>query len=261
MTRLKRQFSANLGLLFTEFYLPDAIIAAHQAGFDAVECHWPYHIPASDVRKALAETGLKMLGLNTARGKIKQSQYSANEFGLNALPFRQADAREAIDQAIDYARDIQASAIHMMAGISSEPDRFDVMAENLEYASDRAPDLTFLIEPINTMDIPNYALNSMDQARSIMTAAGRKNIKIMFDCYHMGMMGQDVIAMLTEHFDAIGHIQFANTPDRGPPHHDCQDYQAIFDAISDLGYTAPLGAEYRPQGATKDSLDWMDALR
>ncbi|MEM9032809.1 MAG: isomerase, partial [Pseudomonadota bacterium] len=62
------KFSANLGFLWTDRSLPDAIHAAKAAGFDAVECHWPYETPASDVRRALDDTDLPMLGLNTARG-------------------------------------------------------------------------------------------------------------------------------------------------------------------------------------------------
>ena len=35
-------FSANLGFLWNDRPLADAIRAARAAGFDAVECHWPY---------------------------------------------------------------------------------------------------------------------------------------------------------------------------------------------------------------------------
>ena len=46
------KFSANLGFLWTELELPKAIVAAHDAGFEAVECHFPYDVPAADVRRA-----------------------------------------------------------------------------------------------------------------------------------------------------------------------------------------------------------------
>jgi hydroxypyruvate isomerase len=39
------RFSANLGFLWTELPLPAAIMAAAKAGFDAVECHWPFDVP------------------------------------------------------------------------------------------------------------------------------------------------------------------------------------------------------------------------
>ena len=92
------EFSANLGFLFTDRSLPDAIRAAKEAGFDAVECHWPYDTPSSDVKEALFETGLPMLGLNTRRGDVEKG-----ENGLAALPGREDDARAAIDEALAYA--------------------------------------------------------------------------------------------------------------------------------------------------------------
>ena len=51
------KFSANLGFLWADRPLPDAIRAAKAAGFDAVECHWPYNVPVSATEAALEETG------------------------------------------------------------------------------------------------------------------------------------------------------------------------------------------------------------
>ena len=108
------KFSANLGFLWADRPLPDAIRAAKAAGFDAVECHWPYNVPVSATAAALEETGLPMLGLNTSRGNV-----TIGENGLAALPGREADARAAIDEAVAYAAGISAAAIHVMAGNST----------------------------------------------------------------------------------------------------------------------------------------------
>ena len=110
------KFSANLGFLWNDRPLPHAIRAAKAAGFDAVECHWPYGVPAEVTKAALDETGLQMLGLNTRRGNT-----AIGENGLAALPGREADARAVIDEAIAYASIISAKAIHVMAGNSSGP--------------------------------------------------------------------------------------------------------------------------------------------
>ncbi|MCU0790685.1 MAG: isomerase, partial [Nitratireductor sp.] len=48
------KFSANLGFLWADRPLPEAIRAAKAAGFDAVECHWPYDTPVEVVNSALA---------------------------------------------------------------------------------------------------------------------------------------------------------------------------------------------------------------
>ena len=103
------KFSANLGFLWTELSLPEAIDAAAAAGFDAVECHWPYDTPAQEVAAALGRTGLEMLALNTRRGDP-----GAGDNGLAALPGRTREARAAIDEAIAYARAVGAASIHVM---------------------------------------------------------------------------------------------------------------------------------------------------
>ena len=89
------QFSANLGFLWRDRPLVDAIFAAKAAGFDAVEMHWPYDVPAAQVKSALLETGLPLLGINTQRGDVEGGQN-----GLSALPDQSEDARAAIDQAL-----------------------------------------------------------------------------------------------------------------------------------------------------------------
>lgn len=251
------RFSANLGFLWTEHRLDDAIRAAAAAGFDAVECHWPYDTPKHAVARALADTGLAMLGLNTRRGDV-----AAGENGLCALPGRMDDARAAIDEALEYAQAIGAGAVHIMAGKAQGAAAHAAFIDNLRYASARAPaGMTLLIEPLNPHDAPGYFLNSTAQAHDIISELDVPNLKLMFDCYHVGRTEGDVIARLRALLPIIGHIQFAAVPDRGPPDGGVLEYRSVFAELARLGWTKPLGAEYRPGGATEDSLGWMARLR
>lgn len=245
------QFSANLGFLWTDRPLPDAIHAAHAAGFAAVECHWPYETPAEEVRAALDASGLPMLGLNTIRGK-------SGENGLAALPGREAEARAAIDQAIQYAEAVEARAIHVMAGFSDGAEAQAAFEANLSYAAAQT-DRTILIEPLNRHDAPGYFLKTTDQARAIIERVDVMNLKLMFDCYHVGRTEGDVITRLTELLPMIGHIQFASVPDRGAPDQGELNYAAIFSHIASLGWNAPLGAEFKPR-APGDIFDWVEPL-
>lgn len=253
-----RQFSANLGFLWSDRSLPDAIRAAKAAGFDAVECHWPYDVPAREVKAALEETGLAMLGLNTRRGDL-----TARENGLSALPGRAAEARAAIDEAIAYARAIGAAKIHVMAGFAAGPDAQAQFVENLRHACDGAGPhgITILIEPLNRYDAPGYFLSTTEQARSIIATVARPNLRLMFDCYHVQLMEGDLTHRLADMLPLIGHIQFASVPDRGAPDHGEVSYAHVFKVISELGYVDPLGAEYKPTGPTGDSLAWLKAMR
>lgn len=246
--------SANLGFLWSELELPDAIHAAARAGFDAVECHWPYDVPADAVLKAIKDTGLPMLGLNTVRGDT-----TSGENGLAALPGRQEEARQAIDQALEYAEIVGAEAVHVMAGVTDAADAEETYLENLQYACGRAGTLGkfILIEPLNQHDAPGYFLKSTDQARAIIQSLGSPNLKLMFDCYHVGRTEGDVTNRLEALLPIIGHIQVASVPDRGPLHGGELPYARVFAKINELGWKRPVGAEYKPPGPTDETLGWM----
>jgi hydroxypyruvate isomerase len=247
-------FSANLGFLWQDLKLPDAIRAAARAGFSAVEFHWPYETDAHEVSAALNDTGLPLLGINTHRGDPDQG-----ENGLSALPDRKDDAAHAIAQAIHYAQATKAEAIHVMAGRASGCEAHDTFVENLKLACRAASStsITILIEPLNAHDAPGYFLRDTHQAEEIIAEVGTPNLKLMFDCYHIGRTEGDVIKRLRALTPIIGHIQFASVPDRGPPDQGKVDYAAVFSEIERLAWSRPLGAEYRPQGRTEDSLSWM----
>ena len=224
-------FSANLGFLWKDRPLANAIHAAGAAGFDAVECHWPYAEDASAVKAALDATGLMMLGLNTARGDL-----AAGENGLTALAGRTDDARAAIDAALTYAALINCPKIHVMAGCAEGEAAERCFIDNLRYATASDSDVTFLIEPLNHHDAPGYFLNHTDQARRIIDAVGAPNLKLMFDCYHIQILEGDLIRRLSANLDIIGHIQFAGVPGRGRPDQGDVNYQHIFAHLEILFY-------------------------
>ena len=252
------RFSANLGFLWAELPLPDAIRAAKAAGFDAVECHWPYDVPAAEVRAALGETGLPMLGINTVRGDV-----ASGENGLSALPGREAEAREAIDQAVDYAAAIGSRNIHVMAGFASGDEAHRTFCANLAYACGKAAPhgIGIVIEPLNPYDAPGYFLNSTGQAAEIIEGQGLPNLKLMFDCYHVQLIEGDISHRLERLLPLIGHIQFASVPERAAPDRGELHYPYVFKRIAELGWTAPLGAEYKPGGATEPTLGWLTKAR
>lgn len=248
------RFSANLGFLWSDLPLPDAIRAAHAAGFDAVECHWPYDVAPTAVAEALSETGLPMLGLNTPRGQ-------PGDFGLAALPGREDEARQGIDAAIAYARAIGCGAVHVMAGVADGPAAEAAFLANLDHACRAAPDLLLLIEPLNPRDAPGYFLSGADHAARIIARLGHGNLRLMFDCYHLQILHGDPVPQLDRHAAILGHVQIAAVPDRGPPDHGVVDYRRICARLRGMGWQRPLGAEYRPSGRPEDSLGWLAVLR
>ena len=60
-----------------------------------------------------------------------------------------------------------------------------------------------------------------------------------------------------EMLPAIGHVQIASVPSRNEPDGEELNYPFLFAELDRLGYSAFVGAEYRPRGATTDGLGWF----
>lgn len=253
-------FSANLGFLYTDLPMVERILAARNSGFDAVECHYPYDTPAAEVKAALDEAGLSMLGLNTVPGDV-----DIGEFGLCALPGREVEARSVIDRAVDYGAETGAANVHVMAGRTDGGTAAETTyRENLAYACDVAATkgMCILIEPINQRDVPGYHLSLVEKGREIIDSLGRDNLRLMFDCYHTQVMQGDLTERLRTHMPVIGHIQIAAVPDRGEPDQGEVHYVNLIAAIREMGYAGPIGAEYKPRtGNTAGGLGWLEAFK
>ncbi|MBA8900251.1 TIM barrel protein [Phyllobacterium sp. P30BS-XVII] len=252
------KFSANLGFLWPDLPLLDRISAAARAGFKAVELHWPYDIPAIEVRNICAAHNLALLGLNTPTGDAAKG-----EFGLGVLQGREADFETSLDKAIDYARIAGASAIHIMAGVvapEQKPQARAVFARNLALAARKAADFTLLLEPINQRDKPGYFYSTIEEAVSLIEEIGAPNLTVMFDVYHVGVSQGDIFKRLEKYLPLIGHVQIAAVPSRAEPDEGEIAYTAVLAELDRLGYSGWVGCEYKPRAATDDGLSWVHTL-
>jgi hydroxypyruvate isomerase len=252
------RFSANLGFLWPDRPLPERIDSAAAAGFRAIELHWPYATPAAEIRRRCEAHGLELLGVNTPIGNGEQG-----DFGLGAQAGREAEFRETFLRTAAYAREAGASAIHVMAGVVAPDDKAEarkVFVDNLRLAAEAAPDLTLLLEPINQRDKPGYFYSTIGEAAEIVAEVYAKNLKIMFDVYHVGVSEGDVTKRLENHLADIGHVQIAAVPSRAEPDEGEIAYRWIFATLDRLGYAGWTGCEYKPRADTDEGLAWTQAL-
>lgn len=250
------KFSANLGFLWPELSLLDRIDAAADAGFRAIELHWPFDVPAEELRASCTRRGVALLGINTPPG-----DRSRGEFGLAALIGRERDFAAAFRMTADYARRAGAGYIHIMAGLAEDRKAAHrTLLANLDLACAEAPDLMLLLEAINLHDVPGYFYSRQEQVREIIESSGAPNLRMLFDCYHVGRMGEDVVATLERCLPLIGHVQIAAVPDRGEPDRGAVDYRSVLASLHRLGYQGWVGCEYKPRGNTAGGLDWIEKL-
>ncbi|PUA20477.1 2-oxo-tetronate isomerase [Glaciimonas sp. PCH181] len=256
------RFAANLTMMYTEYAFLDRFEAAAKDGFKAVEFLFPYEYPAIELKARLQGNGLTQALFNAPPG-----DWAGGERGIASLPGREEEFKRSIDLALEYARVLGNDKLHVMAGlIQPDQDRARhraVYLENLAYAAGRiaADDITLVIEPINTRDIPGFFLNRQDDAQGICAEVGVDNLQVQFDLYHCQIVEGDLAVKLKRDMvrmhGGIGHIQIAGVPDRHEPDLGEINYGYLFELIDQLGYEGWVGCEYRPKGRTSDGLGWM----
>ncbi len=251
------KLSANLGMLFADAPFLARFERAARAGFGGVEFPSGYDWPAEELADRLARNGLEQVLLNMPAGDRK-----AGERGLAAVCGREAEFRESVATALDYAKALSCPRLHAMAGIVTDEAKRGEMEEtyigNLEYAAGlcAAAGVKLLIEPINPHDMPGYFLNGSAQALAIIEAVGGDNLYLEYDLYHMQIMGDDLAATIGANLPRIAHIQIAGVPGRHEPDGGDIDTAGLFDLIDRAGYDGWVGCEYHPRAGTEEGLGW-----
>ncbi len=254
------RLSANIGFLWPDRPLLARIESAARAGFRAIEMHWPYDTPAAQVAEVARRNDLRLLGINTAPG-----HFGIGERGLGAVPGRERDFQATVDQAIEYCRAAQATAIHVMAG-NVPPEEHAraraVFAANLRAASAKAAawQLRLFLEPLNPSDNPGYFYSTLAQAVSLIEELRLPNLQLQFDVYHVARTEGDVLRKLEKYRPHIGNVQIAGVPARAEPDEGEIAYAAIFAALERLEYDGWVGCEYKPRGDTDEGLSWMSRM-
>ena len=134
---------------------------------------------------------------------------------------------------------------------------------NLKRVADEAAAIgvRIMIEPLNSRDMPGYALSTLEQAAEVLAEVERPNVGLQFDLYHSQIMGGDITQRLRQFAPLIRHVQISGTPLRNEPDRGELNLAHVMRTLAEVGYDGWISAEYRPTGATRDSLGWMSIVR
>jgi hydroxypyruvate isomerase len=266
------RFAANLSMLYPELDFLDRFEAAAKDGFEAVEYLFPYPYERRELAARLAANGLQQVLFNGPPG-----DWDRGERGLACLPGREAEFREGVLKALDYADALACPRVHLMAGLVPEGTEREavqpVYIENLRWAAAEAAKAgrDLLIEPINTRDIPRFFLNRQDHAHEIVEMVAAPNLQVQMDLYHCQIVEGDVAMKIRKYLPTgrVGHFQIAGVPERHEPDIGELNHPYLFDVIDEVsaqcGWQGWVGCEYRPRrgavaSGTSDGLGWLRAL-
>lgn len=251
-------FAANLSMLFTEKPFSDRFAAARAAGFRFVEYLFPYDSPAATLRELLTAHDLRQVLFNLPCG-----DWAAGERGIAGIPGREAEFRDGVGRALDYAAALGVTRLNCLAGkltAGTDPAAARAtLAANVAFAADAlaAKGLTLVLEAINHYDIPGFLLTRTSQVMALLDAVARPNVAMQYDVYHAQREEGELAATLAANLARIGHIQVADNPGRHQPGTGEINYPFLFAELDRLGYAGFVGLEYVPRPDTLSSLGWI----
>ncbi|WP_285105804.1 TIM barrel protein [Promicromonospora sp. MEB111] len=254
------RFAANVSLLFSEVPLPERFARARAAGFQAVECWWPFETPEPSAAqvgafvRALDDAEVRLTGINLFAGDMP-----GGERGIVSHPGRADElaANLAVVRTIVEATGcacVNALYGQRLPGVPGEAQD-EVATRNLRRAVD-ALGATVLVEPLTRGENGDYPVRTLDDALAVVDRVG-DGAAVLFDAYHLHNNGADVVVDIGRVAGAVGHVQVADSPGRGEPGTGTIDFGAFFRALDATGYTGWVGCEYRPTTETEQTLAWL----
>jgi hydroxypyruvate isomerase len=248
------RLAANLSTLFPELPFLERFAAAAGAGFRAVEYQLPYQWKPEELAARAREAKVEVVLHNLPAGDLAKA-----ERGIACLPGREAEFRQGVERAIEYAKAVNCPRLNCIAGLApADREHFEVLVENVRFAARKlgAAGLQLMLEPINTRTVPGFFLSRSAQAIDVLNAAGEGNAFVQYDFFHMQIMEGDLAKTVERLLARIGHIQLADVPDRHEPGSGEINFDFLLRYLDALGYSGWVGCEYNPKGDTLEGLKW-----
>ncbi len=253
------RFAPNFHHMFLELPIRDRFAAAAKIGCTAIEWHFPYELPKEEVKALLDVNGLEYTYC------VVPADWAGGVMGLGAQPGKQDEFRRAAEQALEYIQHCDIYSINVGAGpVPPGESREACVAtyiENLDWIAAASGDhcCKFLLEPVTSHRIVDWAMQTMAQAREIVEAVDRPNVGLVYDTFHMRYEETGTLSdIMDEHWPHIGYVQIGNPPDRREPGVGELDLVWIAQRAIDKGYKGAIGMELDPSMDTWSSLMWMN---
>jgi hydroxypyruvate isomerase len=260
-------YTVNCSILLTELPLLRRPKVVRNAGFEAVEYWWPFSTPTPPEAAveafidAIREADVRLTGLNFAAGDLR-----SGDRGILSDPRYETAFRASVHVAIAIAEELGTRSFNALYGNRltglSPTVQDDLAIDNLAYAA-RAADrigATVLIEPCS--GARHYPLKTAADAVRVIDRLrdqhGVANVRLLADLYHLHVNGDDIGAVISDHFDRIGHVQIADAPGRGEPGTGSLPLTQYLRDLAVRGYNGWIGLEYK--STRVDPFDWLPRI-
>ncbi len=237
-------------MIFTDQPFPDRLALASAVGYRAFE-FWDWKNKDLTGLAAIAAD----LGMSVTAFSGHRETAMANPADKDA--FRQ-EIQRSLDVAVKLgARNLMLLTDRLQANGSAAPlpehlsaaEKMESTANALMTASELAQGsgVVMVLEPLNTkVDHPGYFMNGSGHGFALVRQMASPRAKLLYDAYHMAMMGEDVCAVVKANMDWIGHVHVADMPGRHEPGTGVIDYAQFRETLRNRGYQGSVGMEFSP---------------
>ena len=245
------KLSLCLEMLFLDIPFIERLTVAARLGYRAFE-FWDWR--DKDIPAVAAEAA--RLGLTVAA-------MSGNRRHALIDPDARAGLIEEIDEVLAVARQLKCRNMMMLSDVlnndgsaapvppGSGEERINNAVENLQalIGSAELAGVTLLLEPLNTaLDHRGCFLDSSAVGFEILSEVGSPYVKLLYDIYHMSMMGEDVLAQIENNLNLVGYLHVADAPGRHQPGTGTIDYRAVNSLLRRANYDGYVGMEFSAFG-------------
>lgn len=246
------QLSLCLEMLYTDRSFTERMQAAAALGYRAFE-FWDWRDKELNaITQTATEHGLIVAAMS---GNRRHSLLDPNE---------RAGLLEEMMQVFGVAQRLHCHHVMMLTDVleadgSAAPTRrltteakIASVVEGLRELADWAQDagIVLLLEPLNTvLDHRGCFLDSSELGVQIVQHVNHPNVQLLYDIYHMSMMGEDVLTQLEKHKAHIGYVHVADMPGRHQPGTGQIDYRAVATLLKRTSYAGFIGMEFSAFGS------------
>ena len=121
-----------------------------------------------------------------------------------------------------------------------------------------AAGVVIALEALNRYE--THLLRTLDDAQRLRRLIDSPSVQLMADVFHMNIEEDSIPAALRAHAEHIVHVHLADSQRREPGSGHL-DFDAVFEALGDNGYTGPLAMEFlpAPDAAIVAGREWVQA--
>jgi hydroxypyruvate isomerase len=251
-------FSACIELLFSELPFLERIERAKYHNFDAIE-FWDWK-----------EKDIKAIKDRCITNNIKVATFVGNTNGQMIDPNDNIIFIDGVKESIETSLELACSNLILTTNTLGEDRSVAPLKVEIESAKKteniikvlssldniaKSYSITLNIEPLNTkVDHMGYFLNNSGDGFDILRIIASRNIRLLFDIYHMQIMEGNLIENISSNIDLIGHIHIADVPSRHEPGTGEINFASIFKVLNDLDYKGYAGFEFIPSLDTEASI-------